>query len=90
MPARFALRIALPAVSAALLLTAGLTMQTRASPIHDRVVVAPSAALATGDDRQLVRAADAVFVGRVDAAERGRDGRIDSLHALRRHRDRRD
>jgi hypothetical protein len=69
MPARFALRIALPAVSAALLLTAGLTMQTRASPIHDRVVVAPSAALATGDDRQLVRAADAVFVGRVDAAE---------------------
>ena len=67
MPARFALRIAVPAVSAALVLTAGLTMQTRAAPIHDRVVVA--AALATGDDRQLVRAADAVFVGRVDAAE---------------------
>lgn len=67
-PARPALRIALPAVSAALLLTVGLTMQTRASPEHDRIVVAPSAAIATGDDRQLVRAADAVFVGRVDAA----------------------
>ena len=69
MPARLAFRIAVPAVSAALLLTAGLTMQTRASSEHDRIIVAPSAALATGDDRQLILAADAVFVGRVDAAE---------------------
>lgn len=68
MPARIVLRIALPAVGVALLLTVGLTMQTRASTDHDRVVSAPSVALATGDDRQLVRASDAVFVGRVDAA----------------------
>ncbi len=68
MPARLALRIALPVVSAVLLLTAGLTMGTRASSEHDRVVVAPAGALATGDDDQLIRAADAVFVGRVDAA----------------------
>lgn len=69
MPARLALRITLPAVSVALLLTIGLAMQTHASPEHDRVVVAPSAALADSDDSQLVRAADAIFVGRVDAVD---------------------
>lgn len=69
MPARLAFRIALPAVSAALLLTVGLTVQTRESPDRDRNVVAPAPMLATGDDAQLVRAADAVFVGRVDVTE---------------------
>lgn len=66
MLARIVLRVGLPAVVLAVLLTIGLTAQTRASSEHDRVVAAPSVALATGDDRQLVRAADAVFVGRVD------------------------
>lgn len=68
MPARFALRIGVSAVTAAVLLTAGLAFQTLASPSPDRVVVAPAVPLATGDDRQLVREADEVFVGRVEVA----------------------
>jgi hypothetical protein len=66
MPARLAFRVAIPAATVGLLLTVGLSLQTGASPTPDRVVVTPSAELAAGDDGQLVRAADAVFVGRVE------------------------
>jgi hypothetical protein len=66
MPARRVVRVVVPAVTVGVLLTVGLSLQTGASPSHDRLVVAPATALATGDDAQLVRAADAVFVGRVD------------------------
>jgi hypothetical protein len=69
MPSRFVRRIVVAAITAGILLTAGLAMQTRASAVHDRVVVAPSAALTTAGDDQLVAAADAVFVGRVEAVE---------------------
>lgn len=66
MPARLAFRVAIPAVTVGLVLTVGLSLQTGAAPTPDRVVITPSAALAAGDDGQLVRAADAVFVGRVE------------------------
>jgi hypothetical protein len=69
MAARFAVRSTLIAIGAGLLLALGLTVQGHVSPLHDKVVAAPSTQLASSDDRQLVRAVDAVFVGRVDAAE---------------------